>query len=107
VRVRITPIWKSFCAWSDFRLQLWESPSSINNQALIYQRHAVAQQRWFLNKTRRWRGEDVEDVLIDALDTTPATLVSEQNPPLAGSPGAAATIRLTDAGPVILFTNSL
>jgi polygalacturonase len=46
--------------------------------------------------------EDVEDVLIDSLDTTPATLGSNQNPPLAGSPGAAATIRLTDAKGVFI-----
>jgi len=26
-----------FCSWSDLRLQLWESSSSINNQTLIYE----------------------------------------------------------------------
>jgi len=41
--------------------------------------------------------EDVEDLLIDALDTTPPTAGFDQNPALLGSPGAAATIRLTDA----------
>ncbi len=41
--------------------------------------------------------ENVEDLLIDALDTTPPTAGFDQNPALLGSPGAAATIRLTDA----------
>jgi hypothetical protein len=26
-----------FCSWSDLKLQLWESSSSINNQTLIYE----------------------------------------------------------------------
>ena len=51
-----------FCSWSDLRLQLWESSSSINNQTLIYElNHGYA-------KTYYERGKNNHEEILDFIN---------------------------------------